>query len=312
LGRIEVNIVDETSTPLPGVLVSLSGKNFRQNNITSREPLNFYSLRPNQYFLRPLLKEYTFEPATLSVALSSGQQSETSFKAKRVAFSLHGRVSSLNGMSLSDVTVEARSGDVVEESKSDEEGAFRIRGLFPGKTYQVKVKAESQENQVLRTLPASVQVDVTREEVRDVNFTIYRYDNTHDISGSVSDTSVKRVSLLRNTDTMAHYEVGPTLFFNFRGIPSGFYFVEMLHKNGQKYQQRLELNKNVHLQLDPEFTHGEHLETGNTSFAAIFFVLAVIFFAANYNTIVNLPKRFGAQEQPKDNSWLPKGINKRK
>jgi len=124
LGRIEVNIVDESSTPLPGVLVSLSGKNFRQNNITSKENLNFYSLRPNQYFLRPLLKEYTFEPATLSVALSSGQQAEASFKAKRVAFSLHGRVSSLNGMSLSDVTVEARSGDVVEESKSDEEGAF--------------------------------------------------------------------------------------------------------------------------------------------------------------------------------------------
>ena len=52
--------------PLQGVLLSLSGDGYRNNNATQADgKFTFSALSAGGYFLRPLLKEYLFEPSSL-------------------------------------------------------------------------------------------------------------------------------------------------------------------------------------------------------------------------------------------------------
>jgi BOS complex subunit NOMO len=57
---------DKQVAPLAEVLLSLTGGNSYRNNTQAGDSgvLRFVSLTPGQYFLRPLLKEYVFEPTT--------------------------------------------------------------------------------------------------------------------------------------------------------------------------------------------------------------------------------------------------------
>lgn len=74
LAEIIVRITDEGSNPLEGVLVSTSGgKNYRQNSLTDSDgTFAFHSLMPSDYFLRPMMKEYTFEPSSKMVKVEGG------------------------------------------------------------------------------------------------------------------------------------------------------------------------------------------------------------------------------------------------
>ncbi len=113
-----------------------------------------------QYFLRPLLKEYEFEPATRALTVSAVSVSDASattslrapFAATRIAYSVFGRVLSLTGEPERGVVVEATqqlAADApqgtarrYEHTKTDAAGAYRLRGLFPNLTYRVSVKAD--------------------------------------------------------------------------------------------------------------------------------------------------------------------------
>ncbi|XP_044181775.1 nodal modulator 1-like [Acropora millepora] len=66
----------------------------------------FANLGPGQYFFRPMLKEYSFSPASKMIDVGEGSTVELKVKGKRVAFSCFGRISSLNG--------EPEKGTVVE------------------------------------------------------------------------------------------------------------------------------------------------------------------------------------------------------
>lgn len=69
--------------------------------------------------------------------------------ATRVAYSVYGTVRSLNRDAEASVVVEAgvvdQSGrsEPVEETLSDSNGDYRLRGLSPGKQYRIRVKPSS-------------------------------------------------------------------------------------------------------------------------------------------------------------------------
>eukprot|EP01116_Phalansterium_solitarium_P007837 TRINITY_DN2081_c0_g1_i1.p1 TRINITY_DN2081_c0_g1~~TRINITY_DN2081_c0_g1_i1.p1 ORF type:complete len:1017 (+),score=389.96 TRINITY_DN2081_c0_g1_i1:674-3724(+) len=114
LASIVVQVADEqTTAPVAGTLLSLSGakaatRSFRSNNVTGADgTFTFIGLSPGQYFLRPVLKEYTFTPASQTVEVGDGQQASASVKARRVAFSAWGSVRSLSGAPEANVVVEA-------------------------------------------------------------------------------------------------------------------------------------------------------------------------------------------------------------
>ena len=62
-----------------------------------------------------------------------------------------------------------------EETQSDNNGQYRIRGLIPGVSYEVRVKEDTNVDQrIERATPKSVAVKVTSDNVNNVNFIVFR------------------------------------------------------------------------------------------------------------------------------------------
>jgi hypothetical protein len=147
-----------------------SGKPFRTNRRTpaSGEPLVLSSLRPGEYFLKPVSPEHKFNPPSARVSVAGGGARETVvFKGERVAWGVRGRVVGLTGNGVSGVAVRAvlaqannnnnngngngngnaggDSGDAataaaeaVAVAETDRaSGAFWLRGLSPDVEYEL-------------------------------------------------------------------------------------------------------------------------------------------------------------------------------
>ena len=110
LASVVVRLVDEQGAPLQGVLVSLSGgeTNYRTNEQTGPNgSLSFLGLSPGEYFVKPVLKEYEFEPRSKLITVKEGAEEVVEVTAKRIAFSLYGSVTGLKGEAEAGVTMEA-------------------------------------------------------------------------------------------------------------------------------------------------------------------------------------------------------------
>ncbi|PIA38038.1 hypothetical protein AQUCO_02900110v1 [Aquilegia coerulea] len=90
LSQISVRLYsgEESSEQFPSVLLSLSGEDgYRNNSVTAVGGFFlFHSLFPGTFYLRPLLKEYSFSPAAQAIELGSGEYKEVVFQATRVAY----------------------------------------------------------------------------------------------------------------------------------------------------------------------------------------------------------------------------------
>ena len=100
-----------------------------------------------EYYLKPLLKEYRFEPVQMTLNIVQGKKLNVEFKAFRIAFSAHGKVQLLDKKPVHNIAVEAvcitcpvKS---IEASTTNQEGKYRIRGLLPGQKYELYVRQDS-------------------------------------------------------------------------------------------------------------------------------------------------------------------------
>uniref|UniRef100_A0A1J3E6G6 Nodal modulator 1 n=1 Tax=Noccaea caerulescens TaxID=107243 RepID=A0A1J3E6G6_NOCCA len=186
LGQISVRVFskDNAETSVPPLLLSLSGDHgYRNNSISSAGGIFvFDSLFPGNFYLRPLLKEYSFIPSTLAIELGSGESSEAVFEATRVAYSAMGRVALLSGQPQEGVAIEARSDSkgYYEETTSDINGNYRLRGLHPDTTYVIKVskKNGSGNNKIERASPESVSLQIGYEDTKGLDFLVFEQPET--------------------------------------------------------------------------------------------------------------------------------------
>lgn len=82
--------------------------------------------------------------------MAEEEHKQITLKAKRVAFSAYGSVTTLHGLPVTEGSVVARSGEAAEFAKIQEpHGEFRIMGLQPGKAYSISVESA----QIDRALP---------------------------------------------------------------------------------------------------------------------------------------------------------------
>ncbi|XP_034104568.1 nodal modulator 3 [Drosophila albomicans] len=173
LCEIEVTVTDDAGQPLSGVLLSLSGgESYRKNLVTGDNgAINFHSLSPSQYFLRPMMKEYKFEPNSKMIDIKDGETIQVTLTGKRFAYSIFGAITSLNGDPFAEVNVQAIATESCqhqqEEATSELNGQYRIRGLQPGCSYVVRVVTDDEK--VHRSIPASHTVTVGNEDVRNIN-----------------------------------------------------------------------------------------------------------------------------------------------
>ncbi|XP_073846910.1 BOS complex subunit NOMO1 [Musca autumnalis] len=177
LCEIIVKVKDGSGKGLSGVLISLSGsESYRKNLITADDgSINFHSLSPSQYFLRPMLKEFKFEPNSKMIDLKDGETVEVEMIGKRVAYSLFGAVTSLNGEPFAEVNIEATADETCshhqEEATTEKNGKYRIRGLNPGCEYTIRLKdAGTPGNNVDRSIPQTRTVKIGTDDVEGVNF----------------------------------------------------------------------------------------------------------------------------------------------
>ncbi|XP_019368143.1 PREDICTED: nodal modulator 1, partial [Gavialis gangeticus] len=226
LAGVTFEIKSEEDQPLAGVLLSLSGGVFRSNLLTQDNGmLTFSNLSPGQYYFKPMMKEFRFEPSSQMIEVQEGQNLKIRITGYRTAYSCYGTVSSLNGEPEQGVSVEAVGQKDCsmygEDTITDEEGKFRLRGLLPGCVYHVQLKAEGNDH-IERALPQNRAIQVGNRDIDDVNIIAFRQINQFDLSGNVI-TSAEYLSTLcvklyksENLDNPTHtVSLGQSLFFHF-------------------------------------------------------------------------------------------------
>ena len=194
LASVKVEVVDSSSgAAIEGVLLSLSGKGYRQNLKTDEEGgIEFLSLSPGTYFLKPMLKEYIFEPRQLSLDIAEGSQHPVKISAVRLEYSCYGKVTSLNNAPLGRVVVEAKAEDDHEETQTDMNGNYRLRGLVPGKQYAISLKNTKSEGgdqqeryEIVGSVPGETTVLAEKKDIRDMNFIAYGRSKLGSLTGVV-------------------------------------------------------------------------------------------------------------------------------
>lgn len=226
LAGVTFEIRSEDDQPLAGVLLSLSGGVFRSNLLTQDNGmLTFSNLSPGQYYFKPMMKEFRFEPSSQMIEVQEGQNLKITIIGYRTAYSCYGTVSSLNGEPEQGIAVEAiGQGDCSvygEDTVTDDEGRFRLRGLLPACVYHIQLKAEGNDH-IERALPQHRAIEVGGSDIEDVNIIAFRQINQFDLSGNVI-TSSEHLSTLwvklyksENLDNPVHtVSLGQSLFFHF-------------------------------------------------------------------------------------------------
>lgn len=112
------------------------GQSYRKNSITGEDgKFIFNSLSPGEYYLRPMMKEYRFDPPSKMINVVEGATVNVNLFGNRVAYSAYGSITSLNGEPevglLVEVQGQGNCSSLQEEATTEENGNFRIRGLQP-------------------------------------------------------------------------------------------------------------------------------------------------------------------------------------
>ncbi|KAL6075643.1 Nodal modulator 1 [Balamuthia mandrillaris] len=314
--NVEVlEIVDSKEVGLGGVLLSLSGDAFRNNSAANEEgKLTFRGLLAGKnYFLRPMLKEYVFEPTTQSFAIADGESKNLRFKAQRVAFSCYGSVKSLNGQPEKFVSVEAfgPNGEY-EEAQTDVNGEFRLRGLVPGKKYSLNVKLAG--SRLERAAPTAQQLEATNGDIRGISFIVFRSSKTTELTGEVIASPRLALPTItvelygKNEDgknqLLQSVPLGVSNFFTFHSLPKdqpGPLTIRLksslpsnLHNIEAEERTISSLSSSPsHVQLSFKATPRnlqEELLSGSSSFFGLLFVVAALLAIYHHKLVLEFGK----------------------
>ena len=188
LGELSILVLDEVNEgTLENVLVSLSSSNKLYRKILKTNSTGFAvfdNLEADIYYVLVMMQEYEFVPNSKVVNITSGFVFTIGVAAKRVAYSCYGKMSTINGLPVGDIIVEANGIDdgndnlnckqSQENTKSDNDtGIYRIRGLKPKCKYDIIVKqaVSSDTNSYLyKIIPQVHNIEISSNDVFDLNF----------------------------------------------------------------------------------------------------------------------------------------------
>ncbi|KAL5996452.1 hypothetical protein ACLOJK_026531 [Asimina triloba] len=301
LSQISVHIysAEESKDLFPSVLLSLSGDDGYRNNTVTGPGGNFLfdNLFPGSFYLRPLLKEYSFSPAAQAIELGSGESKEIIFHATRVAYSAMGIVTLLSGQPKEGVVVEARSESkgYYEETTTDSSGKYRLRGLLPYTTYAVKVVAKEDLGSVRieRASPESVAVEVLSEDIQGLDFVVFEQPDITILSGHVEGVgldelqphlSVEIKSSSDPTKIESAFPLPLSYFFEVRDLPKGKHLVQLksafpssIHKFESEVME-VDLEKQPQVHVGPlRFKVEEHPHKQELTPAPVFPLIVGVF-----------------------------------
>eukprot|EP01025_Chloroclados_australasicus_P000445 TRINITY_DN10238_c0_g1_i2.p1 TRINITY_DN10238_c0_g1~~TRINITY_DN10238_c0_g1_i2.p1 ORF type:complete len:1040 (-),score=165.99 TRINITY_DN10238_c0_g1_i2:271-3090(-) len=185
LASIIVHVEMGRGQDMSDILLSLTGPNqYRSNVQTGADGTwTFYGLLSGQYYLRPFFKEWSFNPATLTIDLPDGGEKVVKFVGTRSQYSVYGQVKSITGIGLPDVVAQAENEEtgVIETGVTDNSGEFRIKGLTVNNEYSITLK----QNKLERHHPNVFRVKMKNKDVKDVNFVAMLYAPNPSLTGIV-------------------------------------------------------------------------------------------------------------------------------
>uniref|UniRef100_A0A673NQZ9 Nodal modulator 1-like n=1 Tax=Sinocyclocheilus rhinocerous TaxID=307959 RepID=A0A673NQZ9_9TELE len=253
LAGVTFEIKAEDGVPLSGVLLSLSGANFRSNMLTQDTGLlTFNNLSPGQYYFKPMMKEFRFEPSAQMITVEEGQVLHITITGFKTAYSCYGTVQSIGGDAEQGVAVEAvgqgECGMYSEDTVTDEEGRFRLRGLRPECNYNIQLRGEGNDH-IERALPPHKTIKVGNTDIEGINIIAFRQINQFDLSGNVITSSEHLPTLwvkLCKSDNLDNpiqsVSLGQSMFFHFAPLPrDGESYVLILHTSLSQSQYDFKL-----------------------------------------------------------------------
>ena len=187
--------VNDGDLELNGVVVSVSGgKSYRSNIHTKSGSASFLSLSPGEYFVKPQMKEYEFVPKHQLITIKEGETTQVKFKAERVAFSIFGKMVSLNGEVESGIILRAKAHNEKpeckghsEEATSELNGEFRFRGLKPGCEYTIGLQ-EGVKSDIEKLMPKETLIAMEKKDMHVPNpIVALRAVEIMDISLKITD-----------------------------------------------------------------------------------------------------------------------------
>ncbi|XP_027924979.1 nodal modulator 1 [Vigna unguiculata] len=269
---VHIHHKDDAEEPIPSVLLSLSGDNGYRNNSVSGTggTFQFDNLFPGMFYLRPVLKEYAFSPPAQAIELGAGESREVIFQATRVAYSATGVVTLLSGQPKGEVSVEARSESkgYFEETVTDSNGNYRLRGLQPDTVYVVKVARRDAvgSSNIERASPDSIAVKVGTEDIKGLDFIVFEEPEMTIISCHVEGNGTNElrkhlmVEIRSASDLNKIESVFPlpiSNFFQVKGLSKGRHLLQLqsgLPQSSLKFESdiiEVDLEKNVQIHVGP-------------------------------------------------------------
>lgn len=207
-------------------------------------------------------------PASSAIELASGDVMEVQFSASRISYSVLGTVTSLTGMPEEGISLEARSEQkgYHEETITDAEGKYRLRGLLPGTRYTVKVVLkEGTEglSRIERASPSSVTVEVGTNDTAAVDFVVFDQASTTIITGYAEGAGLKvwqkhlTLRIVSASDVQNIEQSMPlplSYFFEVQGLPKSKYSVQLMSGLSEKTHtfetHTVEVDLERHPQID--------------------------------------------------------------
>uniref|UniRef100_A0A673H3X6 Nodal modulator 1-like n=1 Tax=Sinocyclocheilus rhinocerous TaxID=307959 RepID=A0A673H3X6_9TELE len=318
LAGVTFEIKAEDGVPLSGVLLSLSGANFRSNMLTQDTGLlTFNNLSPGQYYFKPMMKEFRFEPSAQMITVEEGQVLHIPITGFKTAYSCYGTVQSIGGDAEQGVAVEAvgqgECGVYSEDTVTDEEGHFRLRGLRPGCNYNIQLRGEGNYH-IERALPPHKTIEVGSTDIEGINIIAFRQINQFDLSGNVI-TSPEHLPTLwvklyksDNPDNpFQSVSLGQSLFFHFAPLPrDGESYVLMLDTSLSHSQYDYKLpqisftssgyHKHVTLTFNPKRKIPDQ-DVAQGSFIALPLTLLLLLAVYNHERVIPLLLQLVSQIQ---------------
>uniref|UniRef100_A0A8C2C874 Nodal modulator n=1 Tax=Cyprinus carpio TaxID=7962 RepID=A0A8C2C874_CYPCA len=290
LAGVTFEIKAEDGVSLSGVLLSLSGANFRSNMLSQDTGLlTFNNLSPGQYYFKPMMKEFRFEPSAQMITVEEGQVLHIPITGFKTAYSCYGTVQSIGGDAEQGVAVEAvgqgECGVYSEDTVTDEEGRFRLRGLRVGDT-----------------------------DIEGINIIAFRQINQFDLSGNVITSSEHLPTLwvkLCKSDNLDNpiqsVSLGQSMFFHFAPLPrDGESYVLILHTSLSQSQYDFKLpqvsftssgyHKHVTLTFNPNRKIPDQ-DVAQGSFIALPLTLLLLLAVYNHERVIPLLLQLVSQIQ---------------
>eukprot|EP00301_Raphidiophrys_heterophryoidea_P007180 c12813_g2_i1.p1 GENE.c12813_g2_i1~~c12813_g2_i1.p1 ORF type:complete len:1188 (+),score=403.83 c12813_g2_i1:50-3613(+) len=311
LSTVHVVVRLEDETPLEGVLVSLSDKGYRSNVPTRANGSHSFSgLFPSQYFMRPFMKEYMFEPSSRTVVCDGSGDQTIEFVATRTAFSIFGKVREVGGAPLSGAVVEAIAKDdssLREDAQTDKKGNYRLRGLVPGHTYEVVLKTASEATS---QGTQSVTVALSNADANNVNFVVFPVLRNFDITIAINTNTTSALghvhavlaSHAEPTKVLKTSTIGYSGWISFAMLPPGTYVVSFsCDLDAKKYSFPADLTRQVdlqtfhqHLQIDfpVDLKNSDVDDIPSGSFLSFLLFLGAIWAVRNREDVVPVVRRY--------------------